>query len=252
MFKLWHGDCLELMKDIPDGSIDAVICDPPYGTTQARWDSVIPLDAMWQELKRVIKPNGAIVIFGSQPFTSMLVASNVVMFKYSWVYVKSRATNHLNAKKQPLNNTEDIAVFYKKQCTYNPQITKGNPYTIDCRTKGTELYGKQKPVKFVNNGTRYPLRTINIKSGSNLYGKKIHPTQKPVQLMEYLIRTYTDEGETVLDFTAGSMSTAIACINTNRKCIMIEKDEHYYNTGKGRVIKALQDKGISLDYASFD
>ena len=232
---LIKGECLEAMKSIPSGSIDAIITDPPYGTTACKWDSVIDFDLMWEQLNRVIKPNGAIVLFGSEPFSSALRMSNIKNYKYDWIIVKTRATGHLNAKRQPMNNLENISVFYKKQCTYNPQMTEGKPYNIKCNTKGSELYGSQKQTEFKNKGFRHPNRTINIKSVSNLYNKPLHPTQKSVSLMEYLIKTYTNEGETVLDFTMGSGSTGVACVNTKRNFIGIEMDDKYFDVAKKRI-----------------
>ena len=237
---LMKGDCLDLMKSIPDGSVDLVLTDPPYGTTACKWDSVIPFEPMWEQLKRIIKPNGAIVLFGSEPFSSLLRCSNLKMFKYDWVWEKSRPSGSMLAKKQPLRNTESISVFYKKQCLYVPQMTETKRVVENTRTvnKG-EIVGSQKLTrKFDNNGLAYP-RTVISCSNSN--HKSVHPTQKPVALLEYLIKTYTQENETVLDFTAGSMSTAIACINTNRNGIMIEKDEHYFKVGSDRVAQALQE-----------
>jgi DNA modification methylase len=233
-----QGDCLERMKEIPSGLVDMVLTDPPYGTTACKWDSIIPLEPMWEQLKRIIKPNGAIVITASQPFTTTLISSNMKMFKYCWVYHKSRATGHLNANRMPMNDVEDVVVFYKRPPTYNPQKTKGKPYSVDCKTSGTEIYGKQKPVKFVNKGERHPTRIIKIKTGSNLHCKPVHPTQKPVALMEYLIKTYTNEGETVLDFTMGSGTTGMASKNLNRNFIGIELDQTYFSIAKDRIEKA--------------
>jgi len=235
---LMLGDCLEVMKDIPDGTVDMVLADLPYGTTQCKWDTVLDLAVMWAQYERVCRESGAIVLFGSQPFTSALVMSRPELFRYHWVWVKSRATGHLNAKKMPMRNTEDVLVFYRRQGTYNPQMTEGEPYRIDCRTKGTELYGAQRPVLFENKGTRYPVTTLSIKSGSNLHDKPVHPTQKPVALLEYLIKTYTNEGETVLDNTMGSGSTGVACANTGRKFIGIEKDPKYFEIAEKRIFDA--------------
>lgn len=236
---LIQGDCLEVMKSIPDGSIDSIITDPPYGTTACKWDSVLPFEPMWEQLNRIIKPNGAIVLFGSQPFTSALIMSNPKKFKYEWIWQKSHATGHLNSKKQPMRQHENICVFYNKQCTYNPQMIKKS--YIDKRTKSGQdkkvgVYGELKKVERqieVTDG--YP-KTIQyfatpFKGGEG--GK--HPTQKPVALMEYLIRTYTNENETVLDFTMGSGSTMIACQNTNRNGIGIEQDEKYFKIAQDRV-----------------
>lgn len=240
--KLLQGDCLEVMRSIPDGSVDLVLTDPPYGTTACKWDSVIDFDLMWKQLKRIIKPNGAIVLFGSEPFSSALRMSNIKQYKYDWVWVKTRPSGSMLAKKQPLRNTEVISVFYKKQCLYIPQMTETKRVVENTRTvnKG-EIVGSQKLTReFDNNGLAYPRTVISCGNSNH---KSVHPTQKPVALMEYLIKTYTNDGETVLDFTAGSMSTAIACINTNRKGIMIEKDPHYFKVGSERVERALSGKG---------
>lgn len=229
------GDCLERMNEIEDGSIDAIITDPPYGTTACKWDSVIPLEPMWKQLNRVIKPNGAIVLFGSQPFTSILVASNLKAFKYCWVWDKRQGTGFLNAKKQPLRSCEDIIVFYSSQCTYNPQMRGGfKPYVCKQGGKKTQNYGRQTGAVTKSDGTRYPLSKIEFIRDKS----KIHPTQKPVALMEYLIKTYTNEGETVLDFTMGSGSTGVACVNTNRNFIGIEQDIEYCLIARKRIEEA--------------
>ena len=237
--ELIQGDCLEKMKDIPDGSVDAIITDPPYGTTACKWDSIIPLEPMWEQLKRIIKPNGAIVMTASQPFTTTLIASNMKMFKYCWVWEKSKATGHLNAKKRPLVKHEDIVVFYKRQCTYNPQglIKKDNP-TISKGDRGKKGEGSSgdcydKAIKdAVQTHTKYPL---SIKKHNVDMRAEYHPTQKPVALMEYLIKTYTNEGETVLDFTMGSGTTGVACKNLGRKFIGIELDEGYFEIARDRI-----------------
>ncbi|WP_288773774.1 site-specific DNA-methyltransferase [uncultured Psychrobacter sp.] len=238
MFKLWHGDCLELMKDIPDGSVDLILTDPPYGTTQCKWDSVINLNLMWQELKRVARPNAAIVMTAVQPFTTTLISSNIKMFKYDWVYCKTQATNFLNAKKQPLRNHESVLVFYRKQPTYNPQMTNGKPYSITDGKKSQSVSGDADITngghRTVSDGKRYPLSVMSkITSETGL-----HPTQKPVALMEYLIKTYTHEGDTVLDFTMGSGSTGVACAKTNRGFIGIELDRDYYDIAVNRINEA--------------
>ena len=239
--KLIQGDCLEEMKSIEGGSIDMVLCDPPYGTTACKWDSIIDLPLMWEQLKRVIKPNGAIVMTASQPFTSVLVSSNLKMFKYDWVWQKPKGTGHLNAKKQPMRDKEDIVVFYAKQCTYNPQKTKGDPYKDKAgkdhasSTSMTDSYGAYTNKREDNNGFRYPKQVQQfpvVERGT------LHPTQKPAALMEYLIKTYTNEGETVLDFACGSGTTGIACKNLGREFIGIELDETYFNIAKQRIIEA--------------
>ena len=232
MTKLLQGDCLELMKDIPDGSVDAIITDPPYGTTACKWDSVIPFEPMWAELKRIIKPNGAIVLFGSQPFTSALVMSNVKMFKYEWVWNKSLAGNGILAKKQPLKIHENVVVFNSN--IYIPEMRKGK-----ARWKGGI---KDKHGTFSNaeapkvwSDEYYPTSIIDI-SGAGMRSGRVHPTQKPVALLEYLIKTYTNEGETVLDFTMGSGSTGVAAKNLNRNFIGIELDEKYFEIAKERIM----------------
>ena len=232
MLNLFNGDCLEVMKDIPDGSVDLILTDPPYGTTACKWDSIIPFDLMWEQLNRIIKPNGAIVLFGSEPFSSALRMSNIKNYKYDWKWDKVRGSNFATVKKRPFNSFEDIAIFYKKQPIYNPQMWKGEPYEQKQgyvgEAKQTGL--KRKEVITKSNGDRYPLSIIRNSKENGL-----HPTQKPVALLEYLIKTYTNENETVLDFTMGSGTTGVACVNTNRKFIGIEKDEGYFKIAKERI-----------------
>lgn len=231
----FNDDCFNIFPEIKDESIDMILCDLPYGTTQCKWDSVLPLDKLWKEYNRVIKPNGAIVLFGCQPFTSLLITSNIKNYKYSWCWEKSKATNYLNAKKQPLRAFEDICVFYKKQCKYNPQMREGEPYFKGTAYRPTDVYGEQKVTTVENKtGERYPRTVIYFKTAES-EGKVYHPTQKPIALLEYLIKTYTDEGETVLDNTAGVLSTAVACKNTNRNYIVIEKDKEYFDIGLERI-----------------
>lgn len=231
-YKLYQGDCLEVMdKLIEEGvKVDAIITDPPYGTTACKWDSVIPFDKMWKRLDKLIKPNGAVVLFGSEPFSSQLRLSNIKNYKYDWMWQKPIGTGHLNVKKQPLRDTENISIFYKKQCTYNPQFEYGKPY-VAYTGKIPENYRKSKKVKSVSDGKRYPKTTLSFNTQRNGF----HPNQKPVALLEYLIKTYTNEGELVLDFTMGSGSTGVACINTNRKFIGIELDEKYFSIAKDRL-----------------
>jgi len=241
MIKLFKGDCLEVMRKIESGSIDAIITDPPYGTTACKWDSVIDFELMWEQLNRIIKPNGAIVLFGSEPFSSALRMSNIKNYKYDWVWDKKRCTGFLNAKKQPLRNNEIISVFYKKQTTYNPQPYKKNTIGNMGKSKEhqTDNYGKYHKVNNDNsNKFGYP-RTLltQIPVINNLSKDKsgLHPTQKPVLLMEYLIKTYTNEGETVLDFTMGSGSTGVAAKNTNRNFTGIEQDDKYFEIATERI-----------------
>jgi len=236
MIQLMLGDCLERMKEIPDGSVDMVLTDPPYGTTACKWDSVIPLEPMWEQLKRVIKPTGAIVMTASQPFTSVLVSSNIKMFKYDWVWEKPKATGHLNSKKRPMVAHESVLVFYSKQCIYHPQKVKGDAYgTANRKEYSGGVYAKAGGHREGNpEGMRYP-RSSQLFSTPH---HPQHPTQKPVELMEYLIKTYTNENETVLDFTMGSGTTGVACKNLGRKFIGIEMDEAYFNIAKERINNA--------------
>jgi site-specific DNA-methyltransferase (adenine-specific) len=232
---LMLGDCLERMNEIPDGSVDLILADPPYAKTQNVWDSVIPLDKMWNELKRIIKPNGAVLLFGQNSFSFKLGLSNEQMFRYLIVWEKTKAGGFLNAKKMPLQAHEDILCFYSKLPTYNPQFEIGKPYTKKAVTNGDgNNYGKFDRVGqvAVNNGTRCPRSVIKF---SNDNHGSLHPTQKPVALMEYLVKTYTQEGETVLDFVMGSGTTGIACKNTGREFIGIEKDAGYFEIAKQRL-----------------
>ena len=232
-----QGDCLERMKEIPDGSVDLILTDPPYGTTQCKWDSIVPLEPMWEQLKRVVKPKAAIVMTASQPFTSVLVMSNPSMFKYSLVWEKTTATGHLNAKKMPMRAHEDVLVFYKNFPAYNPQMTHGHERktanNVDRGKLQSDVYGTEKGITSYSSTSRYP-RSV-IKTTTDKQTSKLHPTQKPVLLMEYLIKTYTNEGETVLDFACGSGTTGVAAKNLNRSFIGIELDETYFNIAKERI-----------------
>lgn len=236
MIKIIHGDCLEEMHDIQDKSIDAIICDLPYGTTQCKWDSVIPFEPMWDHLSRVIKDNGAIVLFGRQPFTTKLIASNIDMFRQTWVWDKVIGVNFMNARKMHTQGFEDIIVFYKKLPTYNPQMEEGTPYTdhrVSIARIASETLGHRAPYsKIENKGERYPRGIVRISGRNN---SNVHPTQKPLELMEYLVNTYTEEGDTVLDFTSGSGSTGLACKNLGRKFIGIEREEKYVEISKVRL-----------------
>ena len=242
MIDLINGDCLEIMKSIPDGSVDLILTDPPYGTTACKWDSVIPFEPMWAELKRIIKPNGAIVLFGSEPFSSALRMSNIKQYKYDWIWDKKIPSGMCNAKIMPMKQSESISVFIDGKNFYYPQMIKREKPIKSGGMTGS-LSAGAKGLKKLEKKTydeKYPTTHLvfdKIRKGS------LHPTQKPVALLEYLIKTYTQENETVLDFTAGSMSTAIACINTNRNGIMIEKDDHYFKVGSERVKKTLSEKG---------
>ena len=232
MIKLLQGDCLELMKDIPDKSIDMILCDLPYGLTRNSWDSVIPLDLLWAEYNRIIKPNRATALFSAQPFTTTLISSNLSKFAYEWVWLKSRITGVLNAKKMPVRKHENILIFCDKKATgvYNPQglIPKG---TVTKQGNSSSNYGKRNTNAYIQEYTNYPRDVLEIPKT----GKQYHPTQKPVPLLEYLIKTYTNEGETVLDNCMGSGSTGVACVNTSRNFIGIELDEKYFKIAEGRI-----------------
>lgn len=219
-----NGDCLDLMKTIRDGAVDLILTDPPYGVTaRNKWDSIVPVAPMWDEFWRVLKPNGAVVMTAMQPFSSLMVSSQYECFKYEWVWRKPQGTGFLNAKKQPLRNHEVALVFYKKQPTYNPQMLPGKPYT--CKSGRASLnYGEQESVVTVNEGYRYPLTVIDFNYDKN----KLHPTQKPVSLFEYFVNTYTNPGDLVLDPFAGSGTTGVACLNTGRDFVLIEKDPKFY------------------------
>ena len=221
--KIICGNCFDILPQIPDDSVDLLFVDLPYGTTQASWDSILPLDKLWEQYNRIVKKNGAMLFTASQPFTTTLIASNINNYKYSWIWEKSKATNYLNAKKQPLRAYEEVVVFYRKQPTYNPQMTIGEAYNKGTALRLTDVYGSQKAVEVKSDGLRYPRNVLYFKTAES-EGEVIHPTQKPVALIEYMIKTYTEEGAVILDNTAGSFSTAIAAQNTGRKWICIEQD----------------------------
>ena len=232
--ELIQGDCLERMRLIPAGSVDMVLADPPYGTTQNKWDSIIPLEPMWAQLKRVIKPNGAIVMTSQSLFTANIMISSP-FFRYCLIWEKTKAGGFLNAKRMPLQAHEDITVHYQKLPAYIPQKEIGGPYIKKAVSNGDGAnYGKFNRVGMVNEnkGERFPRSIVKIANGNH---GSLHPTQKPVALMEYLIKTYTNEGETVLDFTMGSGSTGVACLNTNRNFIGIELDPEYFKIAEKRI-----------------
>lgn len=244
-FELYRGDCLDVMKDIPDGSVDLILTDPPYGTTACKWDSIIPLEPMWEQLKRVIKPNGAIVMTAAQPFTTILISSNMKMFKYNLIWNKNTCTGFMQAKTKPLKSYEDVVVFgnFKLAAqhfngTYNAQgIESRGLITYSNKRKNDHITGSRKEnTAEANKG--YPKDVLKFNSEA----KTVHPTQKPVALMEYLIKTYTNEGETVLDFTMGSGTTGVACANTGRKFIGIELDRDYYHIARKRIAEAYKTK----------
>lgn len=249
--KLYHGDCLEIMKDIPDGSIDMILCDLPYGTTNCKWDSVIPFASLWKQYKRIIKENSAIVLFGCQPFTSALVMSNPKWYRYDWYWKKERGVNFLMANRMPFKVIETISVFYKKQPTYNPQ-KRNNPNGIHNRANNTfsnESFGgqlmKNRPKKVISSARYEPDKVLPTQLLEfNRDKDRVHPTQKPVSLLENLICTYTNGGETVLDNCMGSGSTGIACINTNRRFIGIEKEEKYFDIATKRINEHTQQLGL--------
>lgn len=247
--ELYNGDCLEIMKQIGDKSIDMILCDLPYGTTACKWDTIIPFDKLWEQYERIIKPNGAMVLTASQPFTSALIMSNPKKFKYQWVWVKTKKTGFTNGKNRPLTQHEDVLVFSKANVAngsklmmkYNPQgllplnkIRKGDKNKSEGDFNGQKYYRPSQSKDYIQEFTNYPTTVLNIPSE----GKILHPTQKPVELMEYLIKTYTNEGETVLDNCMGSGTTGIACINTNRKFTGIEMDAKYFEIAKNRIYEA--------------
>lgn len=241
--QLMLGDCLERMKEIPDGSVDMILTDPPYGTTACKWDSIIDLPLMWEQLKRIVKPNGAIVLTASQPFTSVLVASNLSDFRQALVWAKNKSSGHLNAKRRHMTGHEDVVLFSGKPSVYNPQKSVGHkPANYAKRSKQSDCYNKSVSTKYEGGNTdRYPSTVLNfdVVNNDSTNGGRVHPTQKPVALMEYLIKTYSIEGETVLDFTMGSGTTGVACINTNRNFVGIEKDETYFEMANKRIEAAV-------------
>jgi len=238
-----NADCFDVFPFIEDKSIDAIICDLPYGTTQNKWDSVLPLDKLWEQYKRILKDNGVVILNCTQPFTSVLVSSNLKMYKYSWTWVKNRTTNYLNAKKQPLRSSEEIAVFYNKQCTFNPIPFSNEEYTYRAEASknkmGTKNYGSHIIIQ--ETMTKKPTSAKDV-----IFINTVHPdsseycghtTQKPLELAEYLIKTYTNEGDMVLDNTMGSGTTNLACIKLNRKSIGIEKEKQYYDVAVRRAFE---------------
>jgi site-specific DNA-methyltransferase (adenine-specific) len=246
---LRHNDCLIAMKEISDGSIDMILCDLPYGTTQNKWDGVIDLDMLWKEIWRVCKPNAAVVLFSAQPFTTTLISSQLKYHKYEWVWVKNLKTGNLNARKMPMGGHETIQVFYKKPPTYNPQkrkrtteIPSGNKYNSK-----TSNYGKQKDEYLDRQSDEISPDTalLNFKCVHNSTGK-LHPTQKPVELCSYFIRTYTNEGETVLDMTMGSGTTMVSCVEENRNGIGIEKESEHFTNSKKRVEEKRKEKDFNV------
>ena len=229
---LLQGDCLKLLKEVKTNSIDLILADLPYGKTPNKWDSVIPFAPLWDQYMRIIKDHGAIALFGDEPFASELRLSNKKYYRYDWIWVKSRPTGFLNANRMPMKNTETISIFYKHLPLYHPQMTKGKPYKARSCSKSTN-YGHHYNVgwKTTNKGTRYPVRTIKFANAHNV----VHPTQKPVDLLQYLIKTYTNEGMTVLDNCMGSGSTGVAAKQLKRNFIGMELDKEYFEIAKQRI-----------------
>ena len=241
MVELHNGDCLEIMKYIPEKSIDMILCDLPYGTTACKWDIIIPFDKLWEQYNRIIKDNGAIVLFGSEPFSSYLRMSNIKGYRYDLKWQKDQGSDFMLAKKKPLKDFEDIIVFYKKQPTYNPQMREGFKKWTKKDTGKNDIkhLGQKEKEQFKTSqgNKRYPISILKF----NRIRNGLHPTQKPVELLIWLIKTYTNERETVLDNCFGSGSTGVAAIKTNRNFIGIEKDNNYFNIGKERIEKTLQE-----------
>ena len=239
-FKIYNDDCFNVFPLIPDKSVNAIIADLPYGTTQNKWDSILPLDKLWEQYRRILKCNGIVVLFASQPFTSVLGCSNLRWLKYSIVYEKSHSTGHLNANKMPMRKHEDILIFYDKRPTYNPQKEPKDKTNIRPNKKvatTTSCYGLFDPnaERTDNIDVAFPQSIIKFNNSTTGGNRGLHPTQKPVELMEYLIKTYTNEKEIVLDNTMGSGTTGVACIRTNRRFIGIEKESKYFETAKNRI-----------------
>lgn len=238
---LMLGDCLERMKEIESGTVDMILCDLPYGTTCCSWDAVIPFEPLWEQYERVIKENGAIVLFAAQPFTAVLACSNLNLFRYEWIWEKPAATGFFNANFQPLRAHENILVFYKSKPKFNPIKTFGHERkTAKRKDVGSEHYGKQINIKSYDSTERYP-RSVQV-FNSDKQKSNFHPTQKPVALCEYLIRSYTDDGETVLDNTMGSGTTGVACVNLNRKFIGIEQEQKYFDIAQERIAAAIKER----------
>ena len=237
MVELHHEDCLKILPTLSDNSVDMLLVDLPYGTTACKWDSIIPLDKLWEQYNRICKQNAVMVFTAAQPFTTVLASSNIKNFKYEWIWEKPQGTNPMNSKVMPLKSHENILVFYRKKPTYNPQMWYSTPYSgfISDSSKIGEVYGKQQSKHRDNpEGSRFPKTVLKYKQE-----KGLHPTQKPVGLMEYLIKTYTNEGDIVLDNTMGSGTTGLACMNINRHFIGIESNKKYYNIAKDRLNKPI-------------
>ena len=236
--KLYFGDCLEIMKSLPNNSIDSIITDPPYGTTSCAWDTIIPFEEMWEQLQRIAKPHCPVLLFGQEPFSSYLRISNIKNFKYDCYWQKERATNIMQLKRRPGKVIETISVFYDKQCTYNPQKTQHTGKLRSNKIKNGKLGNlvdskSRTPNEYKDDGTRFPLQVLNY--GRDILTSNLHPTQKPILLIENLVKTYSNVNDTVLDFTMGSGTTGVACSNLDRDFIGIELDERYFKIAEDRI-----------------
>lgn len=238
---LWQGDCLELMSDIPDSTIDAIICDPPYGTTPIEWDNVLDFTNLWEQYNRIVKPNGVIILFGQEPFSTYVRMSNIKDYKYDWYWEKERITNVFQVKRRPGKTVENVMVFYKNQCTYHPQKTEHigkrvtNKIGENAQWSVTQSGYEQptKPIEYNDDGTRYPTQVLRINRDNPR--ERLHPTQKPVELVSYLVETYTNVGDTILDNCMGSGTTGVACKFLNRNFTGIELDKHYFDIAQKRI-----------------
>lgn len=234
---IYHGDCIEGMKILPDNSVDMVLTDPPYGTTCNKWDTVVDMDAFWKEIKRVTKKNSAILIFTQMPFTATVIMSNPKMFRYEWICEKANATGFLNARRMPMKCHENVLVFYGKLPVYHPIMEHGKPYRRGLEDKNSSNYNAVKRIRSgTPTGTRFPRDVLKV-SWRSAFGKTLHPTQKPVSLCEYFIKTYSNKGDIILDPFIGSGTTAVAAINTERKYIGFEQDDKYFDTAQSRLEK---------------
>lgn len=232
---IYHGDCIEGMKILPDNSVDMVLTDPPYGTTQNKWDTVVNMDAFWEEIKRVTKKNSAILIFTQMPFTASMIVSNPKMFRYEWIAEKNNPTGFLNVKRMPLKCHENILVFYEKLPTYNPQMIQGKPHSRGGTGRQSKNYGSYGDTKRIISNTYFPRDVLKVNWQDSMKG--LHPTQKPVSLCEYFIKTYSNKGDIILDPFIGSGTTAVAAVNTGRKYIGFEQDDKYFDTAQNRLEK---------------
>lgn len=249
-YELYHGDCLEVMKQIPEYSVDLVLCDPPFGTTPLLWDSIIPFESLWKCFKHVIKPTTPVVLFGQEPFSSYVRMSNIKEYRYDWYWEKERLTNVFQIKKRCGKTVENVIVFYSQQCVYNPQkhehigkkVTNkiGNNARWSVTQSGYDQ--KTKPFEYMDDGTRHPTQVLRFNRDNPR--QRIHPTQKPVELLEYLIKTYSNDGDVVLDPCMGSGSTGVACLNTDRKFIGIELDDNYFKVAKQRIETHVSQKNL--------